>query len=466
MPTAPRGLLKPISATETYGAGATPAMPNVATMPESPTSPSAVAAESAADAAAAAAKAASAAAKAAGDAGKGDADANAKFAPADAKPAPADAKAPTSAPAPADDTPRVIVTAEELVANLKESLVAQRRRALEERGEHLTIMCIGESGSGKTALAQSLVVQALPPRGKRAPRELDIKETAKKLVMGGDEETCTVHLRLVDSPGYGDAPDVEASFKEVSDYIEASFLATMAAESAPARPGADELAVQCGVDAVLYFIAPHRLKELDVRFLKRIHKLASVLPIISKADTMTASELAEFRVHVKNTLAENDIDTFADPFAVIACNVSEENGEVVYPQGREYPWGTALVDDPAHSDLPRLREVLLTQGLTELHAARQQKYENYRRLHGEHERARWLGIRGMFRRFRKAVTLIAVHTVIGLAAIRGVQRHLGDGKDDKDSLGKAVGDAVGRVAESAAAGDQSGSKSGRWGRGK
>lgn len=344
----------------------------------------------------------------------------------------------------------VVVTAEELVENVKESLVAQRRRQLERRGEMLTVMCIGEAGSGKTTLAQSLFVQPIPRRKIGTKSTVEIEESVVDMVMGQNDATVKVNLRMVDSPGYGDDIDVESSFKRVVDYIEDGFDRVLAMEKKAVRPNYASLEASVGVDAVLYFIAPHRLKRLDIEFLKRIHKRASVLPIISKADTMTSAELAAFRAEVVAKLASENIDTFADPFAVICCAVSSDadsEGAVTYARGREYPWGTALADDPAHSDLPLLRQTLLTDGLLDLHEARTAKFEEYRRSREVRMRRSRRGLFGSLRRLQRWAVGIAVHTLIGLAFVKGVQMKL-----EAAPRGGEEGDGGGELARDRARG--------------
>ena len=46
----------------------------------------------------------------------------------------------------------------------------------------------------------------------------------------------------------------------------------------------------------LYFIAPHRLKHIDVEFMRRLHKKVNIVPIIAKSDTMTTKEKEEFKL--------------------------------------------------------------------------------------------------------------------------------------------------------------------------
>ena len=42
------------------------------------------------------------------------------------------------------------------------------------------------------------------------------------------------------------------------------------------------------------------LKPLDIEFMKQLHNLVNIVPVIGKADTLTAAELKKFKVKVRN----------------------------------------------------------------------------------------------------------------------------------------------------------------------
>lgn len=43
-----------------------------------------------------------------------------------------------------------------------------------------------------------------------------------------------------------------------------------------------------------------RLKPLDIEFMKQLHHLVNIIPVIAKADTLTASELKALKLKVGN----------------------------------------------------------------------------------------------------------------------------------------------------------------------
>lgn len=56
------------------------------------------------------------------------------------------------------------------------------------------------------------------------------------------------------------------------------------------------------VHCCLYFLESnsHGLTPLDVEFMQRLHDKVNIIPIISKADTMTPDEVSEYKKQVIN----------------------------------------------------------------------------------------------------------------------------------------------------------------------
>lgn len=54
------------------------------------------------------------------------------------------------------------------------------------------------------------------------------------------------------------------------------------------------------VHVCLYFIAPsgHGLKPLDIEFMQRLCDKVNIIPVISKADTLTPEEITHFKKQV------------------------------------------------------------------------------------------------------------------------------------------------------------------------
>lgn len=135
------------------------------------------------------------------------------------------------------------------------------------------------------------------------------------------------------------------------------------------------------VHALIYFIAPtgHSLREMDIELMRRLSPRVNVIPVIGKSDSLSPSELLEFRKRVMEDIeyygipiynfpydAEEDHpDTIAEnselrsmlPFAVVGSeDVVQSHGRPVI--GRSYPWGTVEVENPDHCDFVRLKNAL------------------------------------------------------------------------------------------------------------
>ena len=195
-------------------------------------------------------------------------------------------------------------------------------------------------------------------------------------------------VTLIDTPGYGDllvdTPGRSSADKVVAE-VERRISVHLAQEVASRddMPLNEEKKLWNGlVHLCLFFIPPHRMKRADVELMQRLHTLVPLVVVIAKSDTMTTEETWKFKHQVRDQLkqhvstfhfndrslkeveqlhAEHVVDKFqplyggADgslPWAVMGADDSQ----------REYIWGTAITNEPRHSELPALRDLLLRAG--------------------------------------------------------------------------------------------------------
>ena len=52
------------------------------------------------------------------------------------------------------------------------------------------------------------------------------------------------------------------------------------------------------IHALLYFISPGGLKDLDIAFLQNLCTLVNVVPVVGKADSLGDSEKRDLKKHV------------------------------------------------------------------------------------------------------------------------------------------------------------------------
>jgi len=168
---------------------------------------------------------------------------------------------------------------------LRSGLSRQVQDALESHGASITIMVVGETGAGKTSLLSNLFHRKLDwPVGTRTGA---IKELTVSFQLQGEatETSVPFEARLVDSPGWGDLMSLERSFGLVTRTLDAKYRKTLRAETRLDRgstrsPTSVPFEGGQHVDVVLYCFNPHRCKGVDMAFLRRLKRRASIVPVI------------------------------------------------------------------------------------------------------------------------------------------------------------------------------------------
>lgn len=241
-------------------------------------------------------------------------------------------------------------------------------------------MVVGESGLGKTTFMNTLfntdLKEDIQPKKIHSTQTVEIQPSYYELV----EDGVLLTLCVVDTPGFGDELNRERNLTPIIDYIDQQYDQYMAAER---HPGFRKAIPDTRIHAVLYFLAPtgHGLKELDVKALKTLSEKVNVIPIIAKADMMTAEEKVAFKSLLLRDLDAHEIKTFPTsytaevdgteelikhiPFSVIGSDsFAVVGGRNV--RARSYRWGVVEVENTEHSDFVYLRELLLATCLHDL----------------------------------------------------------------------------------------------------
>ncbi|POS81219.1 septin [Diaporthe helianthi] len=279
-----------------------------------------------------------------------------------------------------------------------------RRKKNVKKGIQFCLMVCGASGTGRTTFVNTLCGKSVighkdsdDPNGAHVEDGVKIKPMTVELEL--DEEGTRISLTIVDTPGFGDQVDNEASFSEIVGYLERQYDDILAEESRIKR---NPRFRDNRVHALLYFITPtgHGLRELDIELMKRLAPRVNVIPVIGRADSLTPGELAEskklvmediehYRIPVYNfpyDIEEDDEDTVEEnaelrglmPFAIVGSEDAVEIGGRTV-RARQYPWGVVEVDNPRHSDFLAIRSALLHSHLADLKEITHDfLYENYR----------------------------------------------------------------------------------------
>ena len=262
-------------------------------------------------------------------------------------------------------------------------------------------MVAGQSGLGKTSFLATLFEDHLQPpleASSDRPSQFHIYAPTDfiktySFEMEGDESGDRLFVEAIDTPGFSDDIDPEVRLKEIQSHLEQAFDEVFAEEQRVRRNPKFE---EHRVHALLYFVEPTGLglKSFDAEFMKRLAERVNVIPVIAKADGLTASEKAAFKRRLMDDIHSHGIKTFdfeqaSDaltpelrlhsetlPFAVLGT-VTPRSKEA--KRGRPYPWGVVEVDNPTHADFGLLKRALLWLYRDELKEATEDGlYEKYR----------------------------------------------------------------------------------------
>lgn len=263
-----------------------------------------------------------------------------------------------------------------------------------QNGFIFNILCIGETGLGKSTLMDSLFNTNF--ESTQSPHNLPtVKLKAHTYEL--QESNVRLKLTIVDTVGYGDQINKQDSFKAVVNYIDAQFEAYLQ----------EELKIKRSLNtyhdtrthACLYFICPtgHGLKSLDLVCMKKLDTKVNIIPIIAKADTVSKTELQKFKSKIMSELQSNGVEIYQFPtddestsevnqtmnshipFAVVGSNDFVRIGNKMV-RSRQYPWGTVQVENESHCDFVKLREMLIRTNMEDMREKTHARhYELYRK---------------------------------------------------------------------------------------
>lgn len=262
-------------------------------------------------------------------------------------------------------------------------------------GFAFNILCIGETGIGKSTLIDSLFNTSF--ESTPSPHNLPgVKLRSHTYEL--HESNVRMKLTIVDTAGYGDQVNKDDSFKPIVDYIDSQFETYLQEELKIKRSLSTYH--DSRVHVCLYFLCPtgHGLKALDLVCMKKLDSKVNIIPIIAKADTITKAELQKFKIKIMSELVSNgvqiyqfptDDETVAEanssmnghlPFAVIGSTEFFRVGNKMM-RARQYPWGTVQVENEAHCDYVKLREMLIRTNMEDMREQTHTRhYELYRRV--------------------------------------------------------------------------------------
>lgn len=189
-----------------------------------------------------------------------------------------------------------------------DSITTQIEKKLLKRGFQFNVICVGQTGLGKSTLINTIFASHLvDSKGRLSPHE-PIRSTTEIHPVAHIIEENGVRLRLniVDTPGYGDLVNNDRCWDPIIKYIKDQHSAYLRKELTAQR---ERYIQDTRIHCCLYFIAPtgHALKPIDIVVLKKLSETVNVVPVIAKSDSLTLEERQAFKDRIKEEFAFHNI---------------------------------------------------------------------------------------------------------------------------------------------------------------
>lgn len=288
---------------------------------------------------------------------------------------------------------------------------ALRKRKTLKKSINFSVMIVGESGSGRSTLinticgGNSIVPCSLTVNEDPFTKKLTLRHENVELE---DNEGHKISLNIIDTPNFANLINCDDDFKVVVDFLRHQYDELLLEESRVKRnPRFKDGRIHC----LIYMINPtgHGLSEIDVKFMQHVNNLVNLIPVIAKADSLTPSELKLNKSLILEDLKnysisyykfneyEHEQDYIDDeiveynkylnslvPFLIIGANVyqdaQDEEEDLIKLRILNPKYMKPInVENPDINDFTILKNVLL---ITHLHEFKELThdvmYENYR----------------------------------------------------------------------------------------
>jgi len=251
----------------------------------------------------------------------------------------------------------------------------------------LYLSYLGENGLGKTGFINHVLGQPIFQDGQAA--SVEESDNAAVLIRHRGQEIeeagSRALLSIVDLPNFGGKHGKKEAGKAVLSYMEDQFEAILREESQLRR---QKDAQDSRIHSVIYFHNPsaHQLSKLDLELIGQMSKMANVLLVIAKGDTLLRHEYLRLKNNMREQLAEANIKVFQgsqqahSPFEPFIC-VGGADLLASVP-ARNYAWGSLKINpsaSPASLNINGLTSVLFKDFLPELILETHVKYESWKR---------------------------------------------------------------------------------------
>eukprot|EP00357_Protocruzia_adherens_P026227 CAMPEP_0114982658 /NCGR_PEP_ID=MMETSP0216-20121206/6250_1 /TAXON_ID=223996 /ORGANISM="Protocruzia adherens, Strain Boccale" /LENGTH=646 /DNA_ID=CAMNT_0002344521 /DNA_START=368 /DNA_END=2308 /DNA_ORIENTATION=+ len=282
-----------------------------------------------------------------------------------------------------------MVSCKESINNSEFVNFKENRRLMERSEINFNILVIGETGMGKTTFIEQFLSLKFKREQKGAIRPHTSGIHGHKGTL--EDEDFQVNFEFYDTPGYGKFTDMDQWQTDIIQFVASKYDNHKTQKKARTL---EELETDSMMHSLsdgrihlcLYFMNGPRVKQVDLQMMSKLHKLVNIIPIISKCDSLTKSEILELKTQILLEASDQKIQLF-DPSSCISYKDIRNRLQfgalgscppfAIVSHTRKYTWGTCQKDDPQHSEFQLLYKMLVGHFSLACIKETKRKYKRY-----------------------------------------------------------------------------------------
>ncbi|KRX06260.1 P-loop containing nucleoside triphosphate hydrolase [Pseudocohnilembus persalinus] len=252
---------------------------------------------------------------------------------------------------------------------------------------YFNMMVAGESGVGKSTFVDLFLSKKFKKQETIRPQTQQITENKGQRKEGNID----FNINIIDTPGYSQGTNLKAWYQDLRNYIIQQYENYQSYQykqlenhfSNQDRQQFQQTAEgDSRIHLCLYFLQGPRIKQTDIKMMKKLQKYVNIIPILAKGDSYNQEEIIEIKQNLIKEAQTKQIHWFniketlrgnpeylkkikegphgeAPPFLIITSSKKIEVKPNTFAFGRNYKWGQVNLQDPDHSDFNLLYTLLI-----------------------------------------------------------------------------------------------------------